>query len=63
MELNQYIDLQKKVSGATPQEQPEPTVDHSEGANIALDIAKRQAEKPPEETPKIPSAGATPIPN
>jgi hypothetical protein len=61
MELNHYIDLQKKVSGEQP-EPTEPSVDHSSATNVALDMAKRQAEKPAAPT-EIPSVGAPPVPN
>jgi len=62
MDLNSFIDLQAKLAGqVAPAETP--TVDHSDGVNLALDMAKRKGEAPKPEEPKIPSAGAAPVPN
>ena len=64
MDLNSFINIQKQVvPGTKPSEAP--TVDRSEQTSVALDMAKRAAEKAKEE-PKpvvIPPAGAMPIPN
>ncbi len=61
MDVNAFVDIAKKVTGDKPAVAP--TVDHSAATTIALDMAKRQAEKPAAEDKPIPTLGTMPIPN
>lgn len=61
MDINNFIDIAKKAEGTKPDVTP--TVDHSAQTSLALDMARRQAEKPPVEEKPIPPMGTMPIPN
>ena len=61
MDINDFVDIAKKAEGSKPSVAP--TVDHSAQTSIALDMARRQVEKPPVENKPIPPLGTMPIPN
>ena len=61
MDVNQYIDIAKKATGEKPDGAP--SVDHSAQTSIALDMARRQAEKPVADEKPIPTLGTMPIAN
>jgi hypothetical protein len=62
--VNDYIDIAKKVEGSKSETPAAiPTTDHSAQVNIALDMARRQAEKPAPVEKPIPPLGTMPIPN
>jgi len=62
MNLNQFIDIQTKVT-TEPDLARKPVVDQSEAAAQALELAKRQSQKPAPVQSPIPTLGAMPVPN
>ena len=61
MDVNRYIDIAQNAAKGTLEKSS--SVDHSAQVGIGMEIAKRQAEKPAVEIPKIPPLGVVPLAN
>ena len=60
-DLNDYINIASRF--AKIDRDSTPSVDRSEQVNIALDFARRQAEKQSTDSKPIPTLGVMPVPN